>query len=406
MKSNKINITFLMGFIFFNCFYISLKAIDYPLEIDVTKIRFNYDLNSYSEDALSLTTGYSNPIIVIEDEWDTQLSHNYPIAYIKGQTNRKIKVTFRHNQDQGQSYNFTIGAAAAGGISFGDAPYATVSFPSNNNGYSAEKTYQLNGTVTNSVGKRYVKFAWWCVNEALSMGYTGNHYYYTLLAAPQAPIDIPWTPVLDYACVWASGQTSSESAANNITNSLFTCGFNYDIENGAPRYGGWSTYNLTQFLSELGSSYAVNCLDMGKAVTTFSNAIGCGLYLTSFSGGLSLNCIDPIGTASPTNNPFDSPLIGNDCRYGGFSYHAFSQNSNKITWDACLKYDIDSDPDNVTGSNPGCGSTTTGYSWILPCNEQESTYIQRLLDYWTSLENCSNPYNCGYFTYGRAFSVN
>ena len=234
-----------------------------------------------------------------------------------------------------------------------------------------------------------------------------DHLHYTLLAAPQAPMTIPWVPVLDYACDWASGQTSSENAASNITNTIFTSGFNYDTDNGSTRYGNtFNFFNLSQFLSEFGDSYDVNCLDMGKAVTTFSNSIGCGLYLTTFSGGLLLNCIDPIGTASPTNNPFSSPLVGNDCRGGGFSYHAFSQNSNKNTWDACLKYDIDGDPDNVTGSNPSCGSITTGYSWILPCNEQESTYIQRLLDNWTSWENCSDPYDCGFFTYQSAFSVN
>ncbi|MGD8779168.1 MAG: hypothetical protein PVH88_09445 [Ignavibacteria bacterium] len=405
MKSNKIKIIFLMGFLFFNCFYISLKAIDYPLEIDAIKIRFNYDLNSYSHDALSITTGYSNPIIVIEDEWDIDEGHDYPIAYIKGQTSRRIKVTFRHNQDQSRSYTFLMAGYVDQGTSFGDAWSTSVYFPSNNNGISNEITYQLHGSVPNSVGKRYARFMWECIDYGAEYFWT-EHDYYTLLAAPQAPMAIPWTTVLDNACVWASGQTSSENAANDITNCLFTCGFDYDTGSGAPRYGGWSTFNLTQFLSELGSSYDVNCLDMGKAVTTFGNAIGCGLYLTTFSGGLSLNCIDPIGAALPTNNPFSSPLIGNDCRYGGFSYHAFSQNSSKNTWDACLKYDIDGDPDNVTGSNPGCGSTTTGYSWILPSNEQESTYIQRLLDYWTTWENCSNPYNCGYFTYQRAFSVN
>ncbi|MEW6507236.1 MAG: hypothetical protein AB1432_05765 [Bacteroidota bacterium] len=404
MKKIRLIAIFFAALMVVNGFNFVTYAWDYPLDIDVVYISFNYNTGSYSEDALSIIPGYGGS--VIQREWDNGGSTNLKFAYIKSQTNRKIQVQFWHNQNQSQSYNFAIGAAASEGISFGDVPYATVSFPSNNNGYSEIRTYQLNGTVAGSVGKRYVKFAWWCVNEALSMGYTGNHYYYTLLDAPQAPMGIPWTSVLDYACVWASGQTSAENAATNITNSLYTSGFDYETGSGAPRYGGWSSFYLTQFISELGSAYEVNCLDMGKAVTTFGNAVGCDLNLTTFSGTFALNCIDPIGTPAPTNNPFSSPLIGDDCRYGGFGYHAFSQNASNVTWDACLKYDIDSNPDNVSNSNPGCGTTTTGYSWILPCNESESAYIQRLVDDWTSWENCSNRYNCGYFTYERAFAVN
>ncbi|MFH0757025.1 MAG: hypothetical protein V2B15_07045, partial [Bacteroidota bacterium] len=194
----------------------------------------------------------------------------------------------------------------------------------------------------------------------------------------------PWSSVLDLACDWGIGQSSAESAANKITESLLNSGFDYDDLNGAPNYGNtWTLFNLTQFLSDIGSAYDVNCLDMGKAVTTFGNAVGCSLGLVTFSGGFALNCIDPIGSPSPTNNTFSSPLIDDDCRTGGFSYHAFSQDGSKNTWDACLKYDIDSNSDNVSGSNPGCGNATTGYTWEYPTDEPESTYIQRLVDDWT-----------------------
>jgi hypothetical protein len=190
---------------------------------------------------------------------------------------------------------------------------------------------------------------------------------------------------------------------------LYTSGFNYETNQGAPGYGDFTIFYLTDFDSDLGSSNTVNCLDMAKGVVTYSNAIGCNLNLTTYGRTTSgenlinypLNCIDPIGTPSPTNNPFSSPLIGNDCKDGGFGYHAFAERtSNNNVWDATLKYDMDSDPDNVTGSNPGCGTVTSGHSWTLPANEGETTYVDRLLDDWPQWYSSPPTWNRN-----RSFSI-
>ena len=183
-------------------------------------------------------------------------------------------------------------------------------------------------------------------------------------------MSIPWTDVLDFTCDWANGQTSATGAATEITEYLYSCGFVYETVRGASRYYvDPMMFNLEQLISDLEytTGITVNCLDMAMAVVTFGNAIGSDLNLSTFSGGFPLNCIDPIGSAYPTNNTFSSPLIYNDCRVGGFGYHAFAENDNNNVWDATLKYDIDSNPDNVNGSNPGCGIIITGYSWSLPC---------------------------------------
>ena len=105
----------------------------------------------------------------------------------------------------------------------------------------------------------------------------------------------------------------------------------------------------SNIFSESLTPYDVNCVDMAKAVVTFNNSVGCSLEVTTYgySGTFPLNCIDPFGSPSPTNNAFSSPLI-------------------------------DYNPDNVSGSNPECGSIATGYSWTNPCNEIELTYISRL----------------------------
>jgi len=315
----------------------------------------------------------------------------------KGQSSRRVQVKFYCNEVG----NYQIHANVLDGTGFGNLPQTWVYFDATH--YSSYITFTANSSVPGSVGIRNFRWNWYVTinddpeskqtrsTQTLWIETTGYHTYYTLLATPQNPMSPPWTDVLDYSCDWASGQTYIESAANQITSSLYASGFNYETSQGAPGYGDCTIFYLTDFNSDIGSSNAVNCLDMAKAVVTYSNAIGCNLNLTTYGRTASgenwinypLNCIDPIGAASPTNNPFSSPLIGNDCRSGGFEYHAFAERtSNNNVWDATLKYDTDSDPDNVTGSNPGCGTVTSGYSWTLPVNQNEATYIDRLLDDW------------------------
>ena len=232
---------------------------------------------------------------------------------------------------------------------------------------------------------------------------SGAHTVYVVLASPQAPMTKPWTEVLDYSCDWADGQTSAASAATQITQKLYSdSGFEYDTEDGDAHYpSAWSPFELTDFLDDFGTGNLVNCVDMGKAVVTFGNAVGCDMVLKSYHDiNRRLNCIDPIGEdALPTNNCFSTPLIGDDCRGGGFDMHAFGWRDDSV-YDATLEYDMDSDPDNVVGSNPGCGDTTTGHDFELPTNvEFDDTYLNNLLDDWPVDEG--SPYLSG----DRSFTV-
>ncbi|OHB72262.1 MAG: hypothetical protein A2W23_01895 [Planctomycetes bacterium RBG_16_43_13] len=367
-----------------------------PLEIDVVSITFDFEAG-YADDALYIRKNAST--YIAKPEW-LPPSRNNPLAYIKSQANRHIYVSFTHNQGAGEIC-FMVVKANGGGYYPGTIQETYVSFPSCGTTASAELT--LTGGSTPSYVQKWGFSLYWYVTEVndqpqdpnLSLGTTGSHLYYTLLAAPQSPMSEPWTDVLDYSCVWAVNQSTALGAASAITNSLFNSGFNYDVAGGgAAHYGNWAQFNLGTFLSHLGSSNLVNCLDMGKAVTTFGNAIGCAFGLASYGYTYPgeypidgpLNCIDPIGTPAPTNNPFGSPLIRNDCGRTGFSYHAFAEREPNpdawYVWDATLKYDMDTDPDNVTGSNPGCGTTTSGHSMILPANHLEGAYVERLIDPW------------------------
>ena len=343
MKSNKIQTILLVGLVFFSFSFSSLKAIDYPLEIDVIYIRFNHNSNSNSDDATSIKKCHDCD--VIELEWYPWGQINEPCAYIKNQTNRKIKVLFQHNQNQSQSYYFVIGAAVAEGTSFGYVPYKSVYFPSNNNGFSNITTYQVTGTVPGSVGKRYVKFAWWCVNYALSMGYTGKHYYYTLLANPQEPMPVPWIPVLDYACVWASGMSAETSALTDITEGAY--------DNFPVNYYGWDSHSpyTTCNLTDLLVDGWADCRDMSAIVQIFVNAIGgSNTQVRRINGQFYTQLIDPIG----------SPGWGTTL----WNFHQVAWKSD--VWDACLRLDY---------SNPR-----------IPVNEDiNGEYKDDLFDtgYWT-----------------------
>jgi len=205
-------------------------------------------------------------------------------------------------------------------------------------------------------------------------------------------MSIPWTDVLDYACVWAASQSSSSTSAEKIVQQLYNnSGFIYDTYAGQSRYTsfGEGSMNLTLFLSELGSTRIVNCYDMGKAITIFANAIGCNAsYRYSQPFGY-LNCIKPIGKGW-TNNPFydgyvngikvwTDPIVGEDTSWyptyekrSYFGNHAFGSIGDNI-YDATLKVDIDGNPDY---GPPFSESWATGWNW--------DTYKSRVVDNYPS----------------------
>lgn len=266
---------------------------------------------------------------------------------------------------------------------------------------------------------------------------TTEQHLYVILEEPQAPMSLPWAGVLEYACEWAEGESYIEDATTKITEHLNVCGLNYNI---APQYTGSETqfFNIIDFLLDLEDpqSKMVNCLDMARAVVTFSNGIGANLIVAKYVHNIQnrnvfpVNHIDPIGVPingntapASTNNPFapnGEDTIANDCRMGGFSYHSFAMTqesilSNSKIWDATLQYDIDNDRDNVGhDGQPGvldcenttsCGGTLTGEIWEIPCNVPYNSYLNKLVDDWikcgTNCEICCSEPNdpCGVINY-------
>lgn len=240
------------------------------------------------------------------------------------------------------------------------------------------------------------------------------HTFYSVLAEPQSPISDSWTDALDIVCDWATGTSSVQDAVTLITEGLYYSGFDHETDHGTTLYGS-STFEFTDFLADLGVGTEANCHDMAHGVVTLANSIGCNLSVSKFDNlypipKLYLNCIDPIGDPGATNNTFSSPLIHYDCRTGGFGWHAVAESTGSKIWDATLRYDTDAIPDNVTGSSPGCGNTTTSHGWLLPCYVNDSTYARQLTDDWIKPNdqdsiNCSDPYDCGYFQYNVSFNI-
>jgi hypothetical protein len=262
-------------------------------------------------------------------------------------------------------------------------------------------TLELDGNIPGSVATR--NFTWQWSVYALPLDITNycaatstnstSHTYYTLLAAPQAPMDEPWTSVLDYACSWASNQSSETNTVQKIVEEFYNeSGFKYDVVDGSSRYSGKTTqsFNLGYMITDLNSSSSdiiVNCYDMGKAVDILASSLGCNTdYALSQPFGY-LNCIKAIGR-SWANNPFyeyntiypdpvfsSYPIVGEDDDYydgrSNFGNHAFCESYSNI-YDACLKVDTDDNPDAPPHSNSNNGTWATGWSW--------STYKSKVID--------------------------
>lgn len=210
---------------------------------------------------------------------------------------------------------------------------------------------------------------------------TTSHRVYVTLSLPNAPWQqgalrtnqqLPWTDLLDYACVWAKGVTTPDQLLSKITTQVNSgIGLQYDLTAGASFYTGPSA-GVSRFLCGLfldylttgkGNGKTVNCTDCATIVTTFSNVLGANVFASmmlntaDFSTGFTCNQILAIGYTTWAV-PFPPPHGS-----GGFSYH-------EVTWtgtgsysdplyDACLQYD--------TGPNPwGMGPHTAGLPVKVP----------------------------------------
>lgn len=280
-----------------------------------SEISFNYEVGSKNNDAVTIRKNASTPIAAPEY---IHGSKNESCAYIMGQSNHKIRVKFASNNS---NMNYLVKATVISGTGISNVCEILVA-PCNLN--TTVFTIDLSGPVPGSVGKQTFTWKWEATALPLSSPYcpitctpvNTTHTYYTLLAAPQAPMPEPWTEVLDYSCVWASGQSSAYSIIRFITEGAY-----YNI--GKQYWGGGSHAVLPNFdLSGLFADNWADCRDMSAVVQIFSNALGVqGIQIRRIDGQFAYKPILPVGKSSWVA--------------GIWNFHQVGYYSN--VFDACLK---------------------------------------------------------------------
>jgi hypothetical protein len=358
--------------------------------LDSFKIQFNWDLNSALEDAIPV---YSDNEDIRENPDVFEFAY---LFYSNPKIKLQVYTTCTNN------FILLINARNTEGNGFDTCYY--------NYAYIPGTVIEITIPITNYISKYHFTWEWTITAIPIcntGAGFTANtlsrtteQHLYVILEEPQTPMNPPWAGVLEYACEWAEGENDIEEATTKLTNSLYNIGFNYDSAQGKSEYcytdaDDSINFDIPQLLADLEDPNLIfiNCVDMASALVTFSNAIGFNLSILKISadidGGLKfpVNYIDPIGLPNFTNNPF-STSIRNDCRTGGFKFHALTQtiyefSSDTLTWDATFRIDTDSNPDNVIETNPpSCGIITSSNEWAFPCKMHFSAYLNHLIDNW------------------------
>lgn len=246
-----------------------------------------------------------------------------------------------------------------GGLGSAGSP-VTVNFT----GGFGEATFPVN-TPPAAVARTLFTWDWKYLSglTTLTLGHTGQHRLYTVLASPQAPQAVPWVGALEVATQLAQGTTTAAAATRAIWQDFYTnAGGLYDTVSGASAYTGGTTtaFNLTQWLANYSTASigVVNCYDMGKSVVVFANALGAGteyVYTNPFGY---LNLINAIGRGW-TNNPFydsfgcdPSPIVPGDNDRCGFGNHAFTLLAGQIYDGSGGQVDADADPDDAPAGTP------------------------------------------------------
>jgi hypothetical protein len=290
----KILMITILSFYFYVQFSFGNDISIWPIEI-----MFDYE-PGHSNDAVTIKIDNDHCVPVPEWLYNDGQPISEKLAYIKGQTNRKIKVKFSSNTS---NMNFLVKASIIYGTGIGQVCESFVGECD----ISDEKdvTFYLSGSLPSSVGIRTFKWKWEATALPLSAPYcpiecesiTTTHTYYTLLAAPQDPMDEPWTSVLDFACSWASGQSTNSSSLNALTTNLYT-------NSGLDYNGGQSHYyyeddinkfvfHLTDFLNQW--IYA-DCQDCSMFLSILTSSIGASLTQTRrIEGDFYTKDIEPIG---------------------------------------------------------------------------------------------------------------
>lgn len=284
------------------------------MKIVLEEITFNHDTESAETSALNLRRNEKDQVVVPEWRKDnTGKPEDSLAAYAIRATDGKtlsIRARFSGRELPSESIfvraipNPTTGPVS--GRSLGRVVKTRVTF--NAGGETKPIKLKLADVKLKELGIGVSNIEWlWQYCSASCQKWidfaTSAHRIYRVLDVPSCPwvqqqfepqnIHLPWTEVLDYACVWASGAQTADEAARLVTHGVYDLGLakvlTYQKGNN---YTG-SRFDCTALLRRLRGEEsrgpAVNCTDCATIVSTFANALGCELSQSEMGSGFALN---------------------------------------------------------------------------------------------------------------------
>jgi concanavalin A-like lectin/glucanase superfamily protein len=336
--------------------------------VDLSTITFNYDPLGRAVDGLAIRRNFANDISLPEWRKGLILASDSPAAYAITRVTGRVVTIQAVFTISGPAASAVQIRALGGGI-LGAIDPVTVVFGAGN---TATVTLNLDHhqLAASGVQAQNVAFTWQYQIGSSAWTTIGisNHRIYVLLARPMSPWvqganpaekQLPWTDLLDYACLWAYGTTTPDAAIQAITRRVNrSLNLTYDDPGGGRTFytdnAMPNNFLATEFIDFLktggGRGNRVNCTDCATIVTSLVNILGTNVFASTMSDtplpgthGFACNKILAIGTTTNWAVPFGR----------GFSYHEVvwtgggSSLTDKI-YDACLQVDTSSNPWNPT----------------------------------------------------------
>ena len=309
-------------------------------EILLTHIKFDHAPGSVS-DGTNIRKNFLTDISV--PEWVTG-GQNEAAAYIIN-TTKTIQARFIVQPSSIQSAKIRAVSIDNTG-SLDDVQERTVNFT---NGISDPEYIEFNilGEGQKSVQKTTTDRWQWRVSDLnggnspeVNINISGPHIIYEVFAEPEAPMEEPWTEVLDYACTWAKDKKTPSSVVESLVTSI-----NSDstlIYDGMQHYtSGYVDFNLTQLLNDIKTAkesdetiqVEVDCRDGANWFHVLSSSLGIFAQY---------KVIDR--TTDPYFFIYNWILpLGKDWTTGAWNFHQIGW-WNSMVADPVLKLDNDDDP--------------------------------------------------------------
>ena len=237
---------------------------DPPLDAEILTVQFNIG----ADGSIPIYEGYNDPIDT--PEWQSG-TRNEPAAYIKGASGKKIESGFSHQHGEDITSMEIYGYAPD--QYFGELSHETVIFSEE---YGIEE-FTYSNPAPNYVKDHGIGFYWYVTKvNTVTLGtpvYLGltTHEFYIILSTPISPMTQPWDDVLEYACNWASGETTATDVVDEITyNTYWNYGSKYYTGQNSNVNAGCTELKLANLLADT----EIDCKDLAATVQVFSNALG------------------------------------------------------------------------------------------------------------------------------------